>query len=46
MITAAGKRARQKFLDLLGDGSAVIEALTDDQRAGLARLFAAAPQPA
>ena len=39
-ITAAGKRARQKFLDKLGDGSEIIQGLADEQRAGLARLFA------
>jgi DNA-binding MarR family transcriptional regulator len=41
--TAKGRRLRDRFLELVGDGSAIIDALPDEQRAALAGLFAARP---
>lgn len=39
-LTAKGRKLRERFLTTVGDGSAVIDALPDDQRAALAGLFA------
>lgn len=40
-ITPKGKRLRQKFMDVIGDGSAAVQDLTCEQRIALARLFTA-----
>jgi DNA-binding MarR family transcriptional regulator len=40
-LTPRGRKVRQRFLSIVGDGSAVIDALPDEQRAALAGLFAA-----
>lgn len=39
-LTPNGNRIRKRFLELVGDGAAVIDALSDEQRAALAGLFA------
>jgi DNA-binding MarR family transcriptional regulator len=39
--TPKGRRLRAQFLELVGDGSNIIDALPDGQRAALAGLFAA-----
>ena len=39
--TAKGRKLRTRFLELVGDGSRIIDALPDEQRAALAGLFAA-----
>lgn len=44
-LTSRGRKVRQRFLSIVGDGSAVIDALPDEQRAALAGLFSG-PRPA
>jgi DNA-binding MarR family transcriptional regulator len=44
--TAKGRKLRTRFLELVGDGSRIIDALPDAQRAALAGLFAARRVPA
>ena len=39
-LTAKGRRVRQQFLHLVGSGDSIIDALSDEQRASLAGLFA------
>lgn len=41
--TAKGRRLRTRFLASVGDGSAIVDTLSDEQRAALAGLFAARP---
>ena len=45
-LTAKGRRARQRFVDMAGDGTDVVRALSDTQRAALAALFSQSPAPA
>ncbi len=40
-LTDKGRRVRAQFIERVGDGSEVIAALPDDQRAALAVLFSA-----
>jgi DNA-binding MarR family transcriptional regulator len=39
-LTPNGRQLRERFLERVGDGAAVIDALSDKQRAALAGLFA------
>jgi MarR family transcriptional regulator, organic hydroperoxide resistance regulator len=39
-LTSKGSRLRNRFLHLVGDGASVLDALPDEHRAALARLFA------
>ncbi|MCU1365631.1 MAG: transcriptional regulator MarR family [Ilumatobacteraceae bacterium] len=39
-ISAKGKRSRQKFLELMGDGRAALDTLSADERAALAAMIA------
>ncbi|MCU1400655.1 MAG: transcriptional regulator MarR family [Acidimicrobiales bacterium] len=39
-ITAKGKRLRQKFLELMGDGRAALDTLSVEQRTALAAMIA------